>query len=67
MPALDPSSNDVLFRVQDPVQLLEIHAQEELQRRKAANPSLDLTLHQDAVELLMSRLNAPRPTMEGVA
>ncbi|WP_420904279.1 hypothetical protein [Candidatus Magnetaquiglobus chichijimensis] len=49
------------------MQLLEIHAQEELQRRKAANPSLDLTLHQDAVELLMSRLNAPRPTMEGVA
>ncbi|MBF0417318.1 MAG: hypothetical protein HQL86_03610 [Magnetococcales bacterium] len=67
MPATNPSASDALFRVQDPVQLLEIYAQEEMQRRRAANPSFDLTLHQEAVELLMSRLNASRPTVEGVA
>lgn len=67
MPAHEPSSSDARFRVQEPVQLLETYAQEELQRRRAANPSLDLTLHQEAVDLLMSRLNAARPTVEAVA
>ncbi|MEO5347579.1 MAG: hypothetical protein H7834_14570 [Magnetococcus sp. YQC-9] len=67
MPPNDPSANDLAFRVQNPLQTLEVYAQEEMQRRRAANPSFDLALHHEAVELLMFRLNPARPTVEGMA
>ncbi|MBF0214730.1 MAG: hypothetical protein HQM00_14405 [Magnetococcales bacterium] len=61
----DPSATP--FCVQDPLLLLESYCQQEVERRRAAHPTRNTSLLQEAVQRLLNHRNSLRPSQENPA
>ncbi|MBF0294968.1 MAG: hypothetical protein HQL96_07235 [Magnetococcales bacterium] len=67
MSSQESSASHAQFRIQDPVQVFATFSAEEIARRQQTDPAFDAPLHQEAMELVQSRLRARPPAQENVA
>ncbi|MBF0181157.1 MAG: hypothetical protein HQM03_14130 [Magnetococcales bacterium] len=67
MSSQESSGSRAQFRIQDPVQVFATFSAEEIARRQQTDPEFDAPLHQEAIELILSRLRSRVPAKEAVA